>query len=302
MSGDSETKHIIQSLAVNVTIAAAKGAAAVFTGSGAMLAETLHSSADCSNQILLLLGVKRAAKQPDVEHPLGYGRALYFYSFIVALLLFSGGGVFSIYEGLHKFIEPEPVEHAEVGLAILVFSICMEGWATWGNIKEMKQRRGSTPLLKWLRQTKDSDLIVIFGENSAAVMGLSMAIVAMLLAWRTGDGRFDAAGSIGIGVVLVAVAIFLGTEINSLLIGERADPAVELAVKTLVEKDPNVDTLLRLITLQQGPREVMLAMKVKMKAGLSGEEVVQAINVFERDLKKQLPEVRWCFVEPDDEA
>jgi cation diffusion facilitator family transporter len=297
-----ETKHIIQSLVVNVTIAIAKGIAAVFTGSGAMLAETLHSSADCTNQVLLLLGVRRAGKPADAQHPLGYGRSLYFWSFIVALLLFSGGGVFSIYEGVHKFINPEPVEHAEIGLAILGFSILMEGWATWGNLKEMKQRRGKTPLLTWLRATKDSDLIVIFGENSAAVAGLSAAIIAMVLAWRTGDGRFDAAGSIVIGVVLVAVAIFLGTEVTSLLLGERADPAVDAAVNELVASDPNVDALLRLITVQQGPHEVLVAMKVRLKDGLSGTEVVDAINRFERELKTRVPDIRWCFVEPDHEA
>lgn len=296
----SETKHIFQSLAVNVTIALAKGVAAVITGSGAMLAETLHSSADCTNQLLLLLGVKRAAKAPDAQHPLGYGRSLYFYSFIVALLLFSGGGVFSIYEGVHKLSHPEPVERPWLGLGILVFSLLLEGWATWGNLKEMKARRGETPLLRYLKDTKDSDLIVVFGENSAAVLGLGFAIAAVALAMVTGDGRWDAGGSIAIGLVLVGVAVFLGVEVKSLLIGERADPAIEAAVKAQVDEDPNIDALLRLITLQQGPGEVIVAMKVRLVPGLSGQQMVDAINAFEAALKVRRPEIRWSFVEPDD--
>lgn len=297
-----ETKHILQSLAVNVCIAVAKGVAAVFTGSGAMVAETIHSSADCSNQLLLLLGVKRAAKTPDDAHPLGYGRALYFWSFIVALLLFSGGGVFSIYEGVHKLKHPEPLENVWLGLGILLFSLAMEGWATLGNLKEMKKRRGATPLFTWLKQTKDSDLVVVFGENSAAVLGLGFAIAALLLAWKTGDARWDAVGSLLIGVVLVCVAIFLGVEVKSLLIGERADPQIEAAVRAQVDADPNVEALLRLITIQQGPGEVLVAMKVKLTDGLAPKQVVDAINGFERALKSEVPEVRWCFVEPDLQA
>lgn len=298
----SDTKHIFQSLAVNVSIAIAKGIAAVFTGSGAMLAETLHSSADCTNQLLLLLGVKTARRPPDESHPLGYGRTLYFWSFIVALLLFSGGGVFSIYEGVHKFSNPEPVENVWLGLAILGFSILMEGWATLGNLRQMKERRGSMSLFEYLKKTKDSDLIVVFGENSAAVLGLLFAILAMVLSWRTGDGRWDAVGSMLIGVVLVAVAVFLGREIMSLLVGESADPRIEKVVRERVAADSNFDGLLRIITLQQGPGEVVLAMKVKVKDGLTGAQLVEAINVLEKDLRTHVPELKWSFVEPDTKA
>ncbi|MEW5743243.1 MAG: cation diffusion facilitator family transporter [Myxococcota bacterium] len=298
----SNTKHIFQSLAVNVAIAVAKGAAAFFTGSGAMLAETLHSAADCSNQLLLLLGVKRSARAPDELHPLGYGRALYFYSFIVALLLFSGGGVFSIYEGAHKLLHPEPVERVGLGLGILLFSLVLEGWATWGNLKELKARRGATPLFRYLRDTKDSDLVVVFGENSAAVLGLAFALGALSLAHVTGDARWDAAGSLSIGVVLVGVAVFLGVEVKSLLIGERADPSIDAAVREELGRHPAVQALLRLITVQQGPGEVLVAMKVRLTPGLSGAEVVATINAYERALKARRPEIRWCFVEPDEHA
>lgn len=296
------TKEILRSLGVNVCIALAKGVAALFTGSGAMLAETLHSSADCSNQLLLLLGVKRSAKPPDASHPLGYGRDLYFYSFVVALLLFSGGGVFSIYEGVHKLQHPEPVENVPLALGILFFSMLLEGWATWGNLKEMKKRRGAQPLLTYLKRTKDSDLIILFGENSAAVLGLSVAIVALVLAWVTGNGNYDSVGSIVIGVVLIAVAVFLAGEVKSLLIGEAADEHIAEAVKAAVAAQPHVEEVLRLITVQQGPGEVLVAMKVRVKSGLTTREVVDSINAFEQAVHDQAPEVRWCFVEPDHEA
>ena len=296
------TKQIIQSLAVNVAIALSKGVAAFFTGSGAMLAETLHSSADCSNQLLLLLGVKHSARAPDESHPLGYGRDLYFYSFIVALLLFSGGGVFSIYEGVHKLGHPEPVDNVWLGLGILLFSMALEGWATWGNVKEMNKRRGALSLVEYLKRTKDSDLIILFGENSAAVLGLSVAIVSLLLAWWTGNGIWDSIGSILIGVVLISVAVFLAREVKSLLIGESADGTIAEAVKATVPQHPNIEAVLRLITVQQGPGEVLVAMKVRVKDGLTTREVVDSINRFEQAVHDRAPETRWCFVEPDHEA
>jgi cation diffusion facilitator family transporter len=295
----ADTKHIFQSLAVNVTIVVMKGAAALYTGSGAMLAETLHSASDCANQILLLVGVKRSEKPPDDLHPLGYGRAMYFWSFIVALLLFSGGGVFSIYEGIHKLLHPEAVENALVGIAILAVSLVLEGWSTYGNVVEMNKRRGSTGLLRWLKDTKDSDLVVVFGENSAAVLGLSVALVAMFFAWKTGDGRFDAAGGIGIGVVLVGVALFLAREVHSLLLGERADAEVEKLVQEEAAADPDIEALLRIITIQQGPGEVLVAMKVKIRDGLTSSQVAEAINRFERGIRARYPAIKWCFVEPD---
>ncbi|HSN28524.1 MAG TPA: cation transporter, partial [Kofleriaceae bacterium] len=173
MSGHGEsTGEILKSLAVNVVIACAKGVAAFLSGSGAMLAETLHSFADCGNQLLLLRGVRSARRPADPSHPLGYGRTLYFYSFIVALLLFFGGGVFSINEGVEKVLHPEHVESITVALAILLFSLLLEGWSCYGNIREINKRRGDKPFVRYLRDTKDSDLIVVFGENSAAVLGL----------------------------------------------------------------------------------------------------------------------------------
>lgn len=296
-----EIKEILKSLAVNVSIATAKGVAAFFTGSGTMLAEAIHSSADCINQVLLLIGVTRAKKPPDEKFPLGYGRSVYFWSFIVALLLFSGGGVFSVYEGVHKLDHPEPVDHVGWGFAILGFSLVLEGWATWGNLVEMKKRRGSVGLFTYLRDTKDSDLVVLFGENAAAVLGLGFAMGALGLAVVTGDPRWDSVGSLLIGLVLIGVAIFLGREVMSLLLGERADPQIELIVKEVATTQPNILRLIRVLTVQQGPGEVMVACKVHLVDGLDTRGVVETIDTFEKAIHARVPDIRWLFVEPDDD-
>jgi cation diffusion facilitator family transporter len=264
-----------------------------------MLAEAIHSFADCGNQLLLLRGVKESQRPPDPTHPLGYGRNLYFWSFMVALLLFSGGGVFSIYEGIHHWQHPEPVDNIGLALGILGFSLLLEGWATLGNIKELNSRRGSTPFVRFLRETKDSDLVVVFGENAAAVLGLAFALGAIALTKVTGDLRFDALGSFAVGVILVGVAVFLAVEVKSLLVGEAADPTIKAAASELAIAHPKIDKLLSCITVQQGPGEVFVALKVKIERGMSGEELVNVINEYEDQLRARCPEVQWCFVEPD---
>lgn len=298
MSAES-TSEIIKSLVVNVVIAASKGVAAAITGSGAMLAETLHSFADCGNQLLLLKGVSATRRPADKQHPFGYGRSMYFYSFVVALLLFFGGGVFSIYEGVHKIQTPEPVGDITVALVILFLSLMLEGWSTLGNIKTMAKRRGKTGFFQYLRDTKDSDLIVVFGENSAAVLGLLFALAALGLAKATGDGRWDAIGSLAIGGVLVGVATFLAREVKSLLVGEAADPQLLKSFEELADIDPNVERVLNVLTLQQGPGEIVVAAKLKFRPGMDTDTLVDAINAFERALKARVPEVRWSFIEPD---
>ncbi len=300
MSADGDsTKHIIQSLLANIAIAVIKAIAAVFTKSGAMLAEALHSGADCGNQILLLIGVRGARRAPSPSHPLGYGRDVYFWSFMVALLLFTGGGAFSIYEGIHKILEPEKVEKVWLGLGILGVSILIEGAATLSNIKELNRRRGDKPFFSYLRDTKDSDLVVIFGENAAAVLGLALAIVALLVADATKDGRWDGVGSLAIGIVLVGVAIFLAVEVKSLLLGESADPEIESAVHKLAGDHQDIRRVLHLVTIQQGPGEVMVMMKLAFQSPMQIDQVCNSINDFEAKLRAARPEVRWCFIEPD---
>jgi cation diffusion facilitator family transporter len=299
MSAQPGIGHIVQSLAVNLIIAVGKGVAAWLTGSGAMFAETLHSFADCGNQILLLVGVRRARQPATDSHPLGYGTELYFWSFLVALLLFSGGGLFSIYEGMHAWSEPEPVGRVSVGLGMLGFAFALEGWSTVGNVREINRRRGTVGFLQYLRDTKDSDLIVVFGENAAAVIGLVFAAVALGVSAWTGDGRWDALGSVAIGMVLVGVALFLAVEIKSLLVGERADPELHHAINRAVAADPRMRSVYRILTIQRGPGEVLVALKVHLDDGLGTAEIVKVINEFEARLRADRPDCRWLFVEPD---
>ena len=294
-----DTGHIIQSLLVNIAIALVKAGAAVYTKSGAMLAEALHSFSDCGNQLLLLVGVKQAKKPADETHPFGYGRAIYFWSFMVALLLFSGGGAFSIYEGVHKVLHPEPVEHVMIGIGILAVSFVLEGSACLSNIRELKKRAKGKPFMKYLRDTTDSDLVVVFGENSAAVLGLGFAMISMALAATTGDGRWDGIGSIAIGLVLVGVAIFLAVEVSSLLIGEAAPGEITEAAHSIAQKFPQLEKVLNVVTMQQGPGEVLVHIKMAFVASLPIEDACQVINDYEAALREERPEIRWIFVEPD---
>lgn len=293
------SNHIIQSLIVNVVIVISKGFAAFMTGSGAMLAETIHSSADCANQLLLLLGVKQARRPADTQHPFGYGKSVYFWSFMVAMLLFSIGGMFSIYEGIHKYNNPEPVHEIAWGIGVLLFAITLEGYATYSNIVELNKRKGSCSFFGYLRTTKDSDLIVIFGENSAAVLGLVLAIIALLVSYYTGDSRYDAIGSLAIGVVLILVAIFLAVEVKSLLIGESADSIILETIESITLKDPLIIEVLNCRTIQQGPGEVLVCVKIKCSPDLTTQSISQLINNFEQEIRTVHPEVKWLYVEPD---
>jgi len=294
-----DTKHIYQSLVANAAIVVAKAFAAFMTGSGSMLAETIHSGADCGNQLLLLVGVKQGQKPADKTHPLGYGRNVYFWSFMVALLLFSGGGVFAIYEGVHKIIHPEPIESFWLGFGILAFSIVVEGYATFSNVRELDERRGAKPFFRYLTDTKDSDLVVVFGENAAATLGLALAMASLAAAYTTKKWWLDGLGSVAIGLVLVVVAVFLAREVKALLVGEAADPEIELATRQIVKKHPHFEELLEVITMQQGPGEVMVAMKVRLSSTLTSVQVCGAINEFEVMLRKRRPEAKWVFIEPD---
>jgi cation diffusion facilitator family transporter len=296
---EHSTSHIVQSLVVNMVIAVMKAVAALFTKSGAMLAEALHSFSDCGNQILLLVGVRQARKRPDQRHPFGYGRAVYFWSFMVALMLFLGGGVFSVYEGVHKLSAPEAVEHVWVGLGILVLSLFLEGGAALSNVKQLNQRRGAKPFMRYLRETTESDLVVVFAENAAAVLGLIFAIAALAMAAVTHDGRWDGAGGIAIGLVLLGVALFLAVEVSSLLLGEAAAPEIAEAAQAAAKEFPSLERILNIITMQQGPGEVLVHVKVAFDRTLNVEEACRQINAFEARFRQLRPEVRWVFVEPD---
>ncbi len=297
--GEGSLKVILGSLAANLGIAAAKGFAAFVTGSGALLAESIHSLADCTNQILLLIGARQSKKAPDETHPLGYGRSAYFWSFLVALIIFVGGGVVSIYEGMHKIEHPDPVERVGVGFAVLGVSFVLEFAAMVQCIRALNASRGEIPFWAFLRRTTDVDVVLLFAENAAAVIGLTFAMAALGLAAVTGDARYDGAGSVVIGILLVLVALFLAREVKSLLEGERADPAIEQVMRAEVAADRRLGSLLRVITLQQGPSQVMVAAKIKPDVSISSGDLIEAINALEERVRAKRPDVRWQFIEPD---
>jgi cation diffusion facilitator family transporter len=291
--------HILRALCANFFIAVTKGIGAAITGSGAMLAETIHSLSDCVNQLLLILGLKQARRPPDDRYPLGQGRQLYFWSFMVALLLFLGGGAYSIYEGIHKLQHPEPLDNPWLAIGILGLGFAIEFWAMLGVVKVARLRRGTTPFWRYLRESKDSDVVVIFGEDLAAVLGLGFALGAVSISAVTGDPMFDAAGTIAIGAVLIGVALFLAVEIRSLLVGEAADPIVAQACRDVAVADPHIEKVHRVLALQQGPGEVLVAMKIQFKDTASGNALCDAINQLERAIEAKVPEVKWTFIEPD---
>lgn len=291
-------RAILYALLANLGIALAKTWAAVFTGSGSMLAEAIHSYADAGNQVLLFIGLTQSQRPADPEHPLGYGKLSYFWSFIVALLLFSLGGLFSIYEGLHKLSEPEPLNKVWVGLVVLGVAILLEAGSLSGALREINRLRGSRPLRQWLEHTRNAELVVVLGEDIAALVGLTLAFVFVGLTLLTGNPAFDAFGSIVIGIVLVLVSLFIARRVRGLLVGRSAEPELRASIERIIAADPAIDRLLNTITIQMGPK-VMLAAKIAMRPGLRIEEAVARINELERRLKIEAPEIGWCFVEPD---
>lgn len=290
-------RTILYALGANLAIAAAKTAAAVFTGSSSMLAEAIHSYADSGNQGLLLLGMKRAKRPPSPDYPLGYGKAIFFWSFIVALVLFSLGGLFSLYEGWHKLHATEPLSHAWVAVGVLVFGIVAESVSLRACLREVAKVRNGRSLWRWFRESRQSELVVVLGEDLAALLGLALALLAILISIYTGDPFWDAVGSMAIGAVLIVVAFGIAIEIKGLLIGQSIDPQAEARLRGFLEKHPEVERVLRLLTLQLGT-SVMVAVKVKMKAH-TASELVAAVNRAEKALRAEFPEVQWLFFEPD---
>jgi cation diffusion facilitator family transporter len=298
MAGNESVKAIYYALFANLGIAISKGAAAVITRSGSMVAETIHSLSDCANQGLLLLGMKRAAIPPDEEHPLGHGKAAYFWSFIVAMMLFSVGGLFSVYEGIHKLHAHEPVQKVWLALTVLGVSIILEMSSLFGALTEIKKIRGKKRFLEWLKSTRSSELVVVLGEDVAAVLGLIIAFVFVALSHISGDPIYDAIGSIAIGLILLIVSFFLIIRMKDLLIGKSADPEIETAIRRYLETDPMIETILNIITVQIGPY-IMLAGKIRLKKGIEITEACRTINRMESNLKREIPQIRWSFMEPD---
>jgi cation diffusion facilitator family transporter len=296
--GGDSTRAILYALGANFAIFLAKGFAAFMTGSSAMLAEAVHSLADCGNQGLLLLGVKQARRPPSPDYPLGYGKAIYFWSFLVALILFSVGGMFSLYEGWHKLHASEPLENWWWAVGVLTFGIVAESVSMRACMAEVNKSRGGRGLWQWFRESRQAELVVIFGEDLAALLGLVFALLAVVIAVLTGNPVWDAIGTLAIGALLIVVAVFIAVEVKALLIGQSVEPARKDEMTAFLAARPEFVRVMNLITLQLGT-DVLVSMKVEMNRDLSTKGVAEEINRVEVAFKQAFPEVKWCFVEPD---
>ncbi len=296
--GANPVKAILFALVANFAIAVTKYIAAFITNSGSMMAEAVHSTADCGNQLLLLLGIKLSRRPPSPDYPLGYGKETYFWSFIVALMLFSVGGLFSIYEGWHKVREPEPLGYPMLALGVLLFGIVAETFSTWGCLREVNKLRGGQSLWQWFRSSRNAELIVILGEDLAALFGLTLAFVAVAATWATGNPLWDALGSIAIGILLIVVAILVGVEVKAMLVGQGVDEPVRKEMMGFLVSQPEVEKVLNLVSLQMG-NDVMVAIKAKMRRSGSDVKLIENVNRAEAAFRQQFPQVAFLFFEPD---
>ena len=302
MAGGGDSRRaIFFALGANFALAVAKGIAAFVTGSSAMMAETVHSFADCGNQGLLLLGMRQSQRPPTPDYPLGYGKAIYFWSFLVAVMLFTVGGMFSLYEGIHKLQSPEPLEQWWWAAGVLVFGIVAESISMRACLQEVNKARAGRSLWQWFRESRQAELVVIFGEDAAALFGLVFALIAILIAVVTGNPVWDAVGTIAIGVLLIVVAVFVAIEVKALLIGQSIDPARQKEMLAFLEGRPEVVRIINLLTLQLGT-DALVSVHAQMRESDDAQVLAAQIDNVERDLKQAFPEVRFSFFEPDIEA
>jgi cation diffusion facilitator family transporter len=299
MSASGGTRAIIAALAANAGIAVAKFVGFLVTGSSSMLAESVHSVADTANQGLLLLGGKRAARAATPEHPFGYGRDRYFYSFIVALMLFSLGSVFAIYEGIHKIENPGPLTSPLVAVIILVVAILLESYSFRTAMHESRPLKGNGSWWQFIRQAKVPELPVVLLEDTGALIGLVLALAGVGLSVLTGEPVWDGIGTLCIGVLLGIIAVILIVEMKSLLIGEGAIPPVLSTIVRKIEEGEQVERVIHIKTQYLGPEEMLVAAKIALKPGLAVEAVATAIDEAEARIREAVPEARVIYLEPD---
>lgn len=290
-------RSILYALGANVAIMLAKGAGAYVTGSSSLLAESLHSLADTANEFLLLLGRKQAKTPASAHHPLGHGRATYFWSFVVALLLFNVGGLLSIVEGIRKLDNAARIESPWVAIAIVAFAMVAEGISLRMALSQIAKVRGQLGLWSWFRETRRSELIVVLAEDIGAVAGLCIALIALLASIVTGNALYDAWGSIAIGVLLMIVASALVIETRSLLLGESASPKMRRAIRQFLNAQEDIAEIRALVTLQEG-EDLLIAVQARMRAMTRPEELVAAIARCKQALKARFPQATWVAFEP----
>ncbi|PKM10750.1 MAG: cation efflux family transporter [Gammaproteobacteria bacterium HGW-Gammaproteobacteria-3] len=297
MSRPDSTSAIFYAFAANLGIALAKTVAALWTGSGSMLAEAIHSYADCGNQALLFIGLKRSEKTATPKHPMGFGRESYIWSMMVTLILFSVGGVFSVYEGWLRFINPHEVENGMAALLVLIAAVAMETFSLKGALAAMEAEKGDRSLWQWFKETHSSELMVVTGEDLAALLGLIIALIMLSLTLITGNSAFDALGSLLIGVLLIAVASIVGYEIHSLLLGE-ADQTLQTAITGELEAHPHIIKVFNVWAINHG-KNIVLSIKAQLQGTIPVTQAVDIINTLEREIKEKHPRVRWVFFELD---
>ena len=298
-NGKSSKSVILAAFVANLFIAVVKFAVAFLTASSAILAEAIHSTADTLNQVLLFVGIKKAAKKADELHPFGFSGEAYFWSFIVAIILFTTGAIFSIYEGIHKLRHPAPVNHIQYARLVLVVAIIAEFFSLRIAFKKINIERGQAGIVTYLRQSKKAELIVVFLEDSAALIGLAIALAALLLEHFTGIFFFDGLASILIGILLAVTALFMGNETKSLLLGESADPAMLRKIRTLLLKEDSIARVIHIRSLHLGAEDILLAVKAEFNEHLNIQQICVLINGLEKDIRAQFPAVNKIFIEPD---
>jgi cation diffusion facilitator family transporter len=296
---EGSKKAIVAAFLANLAIALAKLVGFVITGAASMLAESVHSFADSGNQGLLFLGGARAGKTATPEHPFGYGRERYFWSFVVALVLFTLGGLFALFEGIEKIREPHEIEGAGVAFVILLIAVAMEGYSLRTAVKESNHVKKKESWLQFIRRSKSPELPVVLLEDVGALTGLMFAIVGLALAEITGNARFDAVGSIAIGILLCMIAITLVIEMKGLLIGEAASPATINSIHQAMESTECVRKVIHMRTEHLGPDELLVAAKLSFDRTLSFPDLADAINECERNVRQAAPDARLIYIEPD---
>ncbi|WP_030149167.1 cation diffusion facilitator family transporter [Mycetocola saprophilus] len=299
MSTQGGNRAIIAALLANVGIALTKFIAWFFSGSASMLAEGVHSLADSGNQLLLLLGGRKSRRLADDEHPFGYGRERYVYAFVVSIILFSVGGVFSIYEGINKLTHPHELEMWWLPMVVLTVAIGLEGFSLRTAIRESNHTRGTQSWIQFIRRAKAPELPVVLLEDVAALIGLVLAFLGVGLTVITGNATWDAIGTLAIGALLVLVAIVLGIETKSLLVGEGATAEQAAAIRDAIVAGPEAERIIHLKTLYLGPEEIMVAAKIAVDPARTVAEVSENINVIEARIRAAEPMARVIYLEPD---
>jgi cation diffusion facilitator family transporter len=300
-SSEGSRRAILAAFAANLGIAVAKFAAFFVTGAASMLAESIHSVADTGNQGLLMLGGKNATREPDAQHPFGHARERYFWSFVVALVIFTLGGAFALYEGLHKLMDGRhELEAFWVGVGVLCVAIVLESLSLRTAVRETRHiKPKDQPYSAFIRHTKSAELPVVLLEDVGALMGLVFALVGVTLAHVLHDSRYDAMGSIAIGVLLIVIAVVLAVQMKSLLIGESADLATQRALDEAILATPEIRSIIHMRTLQMGPEDILVAAKVEMASSIGYPDMAAAIDAAELRMRAAVPDARVIYLEPD---